>query len=680
MKEKDEILIQHTLDGDLEAFGKLIDRYKDAVFALALHRVKNFEDARDIAQEAFIKAYINLSELRDISSFVSWLKKITLSVASHWLRGTSKRNEVFIADIPDYENNPTYWSILQSPEMPDEKLERKEFQEQILSALDSLSEANRLTTILYYVDGLSYDEIARFQDIPLSSVKGRLYQSRKKLKEEMINMLERTLKKHAPGKEFTESVLSDLEIVNQQLGGEAKLIAREERIGNIKCTAVWDLNNDGKEEIIIGTDIGIVMVLSLFGEEIWRKDFSEEITELLVKDGTIFVGTKGLIALDSDGSIIWTYPDENVKSLAIADLTDGGYEIATLTGKIRIFSSDGKVVSEFEYKAESNRCGCGCSGDIGRLAVGDADGDSVYEIGVTSRDTLCLFKRNGDLLWSRTARGYKEEYSNPAFWSFPIAMADINDDGKAELLAGCCSSLVVIDGNGQDVWHYTAQALYGLRCIAIGDINSDGKKEIAVGTSMFHFGVFRNNGELLWYHNIGSGISSLAMADINNDGKDEVIVEGEARSADVVAFDGEGELLWKYHTGFGVSSLTCCDVDKDGKVEIIVGSDDLHLISSNGERQWMIAQVLGSELRWQILTEMVLQRSLRELVPFVHIRELARLSGLMIQDTYMILQSKTYVEMESWKLLLVAMKMRFICLMIMVRFNGNVKLHATMLG
>jgi RNA polymerase sigma factor (sigma-70 family) len=112
MEEKDEILVQRVLTGDAEAFGELVNKYKSAVFALAFHKIGNFEDAKDISQEAFIKAYTKLPKLRKKSSFANWLKKITWSVASHWLRDTSRRREVFIEDIPGVRDVSDHRNIL----------------------------------------------------------------------------------------------------------------------------------------------------------------------------------------------------------------------------------------------------------------------------------------------------------------------------------------------------------------------------------------------------------------------------------------------------------------------------------------------------------------------------------------------------------------------------------------
>jgi RNA polymerase sigma-70 factor (ECF subfamily) len=72
-------LVQRTRRGDREAFGQLVERYRDAIYGLAYHHVQNFEDARDIAQESFIKAYLRLPQLRDEQKFGPWLRQVTIN-------------------------------------------------------------------------------------------------------------------------------------------------------------------------------------------------------------------------------------------------------------------------------------------------------------------------------------------------------------------------------------------------------------------------------------------------------------------------------------------------------------------------------------------------------------------------------------------------------------------------
>jgi predicted DNA-binding protein YlxM (UPF0122 family) len=93
---------------------------------------------------------------------------------------------------------------------PDEELERKELRRIVLNAIASLPEKAGEVVTMYYIDGLSYSEIASFLSVPTSTVKGRLQTGRKQLKEELIVMVEDSLKQNRPDKEFTEKVLAEI--------------------------------------------------------------------------------------------------------------------------------------------------------------------------------------------------------------------------------------------------------------------------------------------------------------------------------------------------------------------------------------------------------------------------------------------------------------------------------------
>ncbi len=91
MRTEDGYIIQQCLDGDAEAFGFLVDKYKKSVYALAYSRIRNFHDAQDITQEVFIKAYQNLRTLRRWDNFMGWLYRITANLSKNWLRSQSRR-------------------------------------------------------------------------------------------------------------------------------------------------------------------------------------------------------------------------------------------------------------------------------------------------------------------------------------------------------------------------------------------------------------------------------------------------------------------------------------------------------------------------------------------------------------------------------------------------------------
>lgn len=217
-------LIQKTLDGETDAFGELISRYQDAVYATALHRAGDFADAQDIAQEAFIKAYRKLRTLRELAKFPGWLHTITLRECNRWRR--KQRESIPIEELNDAQilkiSNGCGGDLYGTGQSripcnvpyriptPDEELERKELRQLVLRAISSLPEKVGEAVTLYYIDGLSYNEIADFLSVPPSTVKGRLQTGRKQLKEEFITMVEGTLKQNRPDEKFTEKVLNEI--------------------------------------------------------------------------------------------------------------------------------------------------------------------------------------------------------------------------------------------------------------------------------------------------------------------------------------------------------------------------------------------------------------------------------------------------------------------------------------
>ena len=91
MRTKDGYIVQQCLNGEPEAFGVLVDRYKSSMYALAYSKVGNLQDAEDIAQEAFLKAYRNLRKLKQWDNFYAWLYSITSNLCKDWLKAESRR-------------------------------------------------------------------------------------------------------------------------------------------------------------------------------------------------------------------------------------------------------------------------------------------------------------------------------------------------------------------------------------------------------------------------------------------------------------------------------------------------------------------------------------------------------------------------------------------------------------
>jgi RNA polymerase sigma-70 factor, ECF subfamily len=179
---EDRGIIERVLEGDREAYGVLVQRYQSKLFAVAFGVLRHREDAREVAQEAFIKAYRNLPGFRRDSSFYTWIYRITLNLAIDFQRKAWRKRETTFEDVrlgPD-EINATGPRPMGNPS---EKLESKRLAETIHSAIDQLPADQRTAIILREIQGLSYKEIAETMGCAEGTVMSRLYYARKKLQE-----------------------------------------------------------------------------------------------------------------------------------------------------------------------------------------------------------------------------------------------------------------------------------------------------------------------------------------------------------------------------------------------------------------------------------------------------------------------------------------------------------------
>ena len=201
MKHSDAILVKNTLEGDDSAFRTLINRHRGVVYGLCYHFVHNFTDAEDLTQETFIRAYFKLPSLSDPAKFLSWLRQITINICHNWIR-RQKDNSIpldAISKQPDISSSP------------EEIYKAKKLQEIVAEAIASLSEKNRQVVMLYYLNGQSCKEVADFLDVSVSVVQSRLYEARRKLKGELIAMVEGDLENKKLTQDFDEKVLKAIE-------------------------------------------------------------------------------------------------------------------------------------------------------------------------------------------------------------------------------------------------------------------------------------------------------------------------------------------------------------------------------------------------------------------------------------------------------------------------------------
>lgn len=174
-------LVGKAKAGNREAFKALVEKYQERVFGLAYEVVGNREDAEDIAQEAFVKAYLSLGEFRADSSFFTWLYRIVYNMSIDYRRKVMRRGgEALELD----ENTAAESSQLTSKVgTPQDEFLRKEQRNHIQKALATISDEHRAVITLREIDGLSYDEIARVTGISLGTVMSRLHYARKRLQQ-----------------------------------------------------------------------------------------------------------------------------------------------------------------------------------------------------------------------------------------------------------------------------------------------------------------------------------------------------------------------------------------------------------------------------------------------------------------------------------------------------------------
>ncbi|HCP44709.1 MAG TPA: RNA polymerase subunit sigma, partial [Deltaproteobacteria bacterium] len=163
-------------------YQSLVQRYQGRVYAVAYGMMRNREDAREMAQEAFIKAYNSLPHFRRESSFYTWIYRITVNLCIDSQRKAYRAREIALDEqmLPSHISNQTGPTPILGPS---QSYARKELRGHIKEAIDQLPDDQRRVIVLREVEGLSYKEIAESTGAAEGTVMSRLYYARKRLQE-----------------------------------------------------------------------------------------------------------------------------------------------------------------------------------------------------------------------------------------------------------------------------------------------------------------------------------------------------------------------------------------------------------------------------------------------------------------------------------------------------------------
>jgi len=174
-------LVRQAQGGDLAAYDELMRRHQERIYATLYHMTANHEDANDLVQESFIKAFQVLPSFKGDSSFFTWLYRIAVNKTINFLKQRQKRVHLSLNDLDlNAEHDPDLVALI-SEKTPRRDLNLAELQEKLNAALLKLSEEHRLAVTLHDVQGLSHEEISRIMDCNIGTVRSRLFYARQQL-------------------------------------------------------------------------------------------------------------------------------------------------------------------------------------------------------------------------------------------------------------------------------------------------------------------------------------------------------------------------------------------------------------------------------------------------------------------------------------------------------------------
>lgn len=178
-RDEEADLVKRSVDGDDAAFRTLVERYQRRVYGLAFGILRDREDAWDVAQEAFVKAYRNLARFQGSSAFYTWLYRITYNLSMDALRSRARRDHVDIDQNRAVEAAAAEEAPASSH--PSKNADRKELAEVLHNAMTRLSDKHRAIIVLREIEGLSYEEMADVLKISKGTVMSRLFHARRNL-------------------------------------------------------------------------------------------------------------------------------------------------------------------------------------------------------------------------------------------------------------------------------------------------------------------------------------------------------------------------------------------------------------------------------------------------------------------------------------------------------------------
>jgi RNA polymerase sigma factor (sigma-70 family) len=226
-------LVERAQAGDRNAFDALVRAFRDMAVGYAYSILRDFHAAEDAAQEAFVQVYLDLARLRHPAAFPTWLRRIVFKYCDRQTRRSRPESRPF-----DPETDTREAAGAAAPG-------RQDGAGQVLDAVGSLPENERAATTLFYINGYSMEEVGQFLDVPVSTVRSRLYTARRRLRGALAKIVESTMKSLAPGEEFSARLSHVLDGVVRVGFYDGRGNPEDYMLPSVMRTLLEYLNDDG---------------------------------------------------------------------------------------------------------------------------------------------------------------------------------------------------------------------------------------------------------------------------------------------------------------------------------------------------------------------------------------------------------------------------------------------------
>lgn len=185
----DEELVMKAQRGDMHAFEELVERYHGKIYGLTYNMTSNREDAEDLAQEVFVKAYEALPRFKGKSSFYTWIYRIAVNKTINYRKKRNRKRALSLDQFDQEVKQDDVYHALTSKGSPLRNMNLSELQKRLNEALQNLSEKHRTVVVLHDMQGVPHEEIAKMVGASTGTIRSRLFYARRQMQADLAEFM-----------------------------------------------------------------------------------------------------------------------------------------------------------------------------------------------------------------------------------------------------------------------------------------------------------------------------------------------------------------------------------------------------------------------------------------------------------------------------------------------------------